>query len=186
MTTALTAMLLAVPAQAAGPGVAPDCRFDGARAYEDFGRIRTFTIDSQLYGCLTDVGRAHRLDTGSAGAHSSATRRAIFGVGDWVGHPTRTASGAFRVRAVNLRSGRTHAVASPRAATALVVNFDGTLAWIAGTTLRTKAYAARARTLGSDGGIDRRFLGLEKDQGCAVTWRVGGEQRSSSIACARP
>ena len=28
--------------------------------------------------------------------------------------------------------------------------------------------------------------GLENDQGCAVTWRVGGEQRSSSIYCSRP
>ena len=184
--TALTAMLLAVPAQAAEPGVAPDCRFDGARAYEDFGRIRTFTVDSRLYGCLTDVGRAYRLDTGRAGAHSSATRRAVFGVGDWVGHPVRDGSGTSRVRAVNLRNGKTHGAATPRAATALVVNFDGTLAWIAGTTLRTKALGARARTLGSDRAIDRRFLGLEKDQGCAVTWKVGATQRSSSIYCAHP
>ena len=55
-----------------------------------------------------------------------------------------------------------------------MVNFDGTLAWIAGAELRTKATGAGARTLGSSDAIDRRFLGLENDRGCAVTWRVGG------------
>ena len=185
MLVALVALLSPTTANAAEPRTAPDCRFEGARAYEDFGRIRVFTADSVLYGCLTDVGRAHRLDTGSIAARSSRTRQALFGVGDWVGFPARDRAGNARVRAVNLRTGRTHAARST-AATALVVNFDGTLAWIAGTTLRTKAVGTSARTLGSDGAIDRRFLGLENDQGCAVTWKVDGVQRSSSIHCSRP
>jgi hypothetical protein len=73
-------------------------------------------------------------------------------------------------------------VASP--VTALVVNIDGTLAWIAGTELRTKAMGQPAELLGSDPAIDRGFLSLENDEGCAVTWLVDGEQRSSSIFCA--
>lgn len=179
---------LAMPAGsgAAESRTAPDCRFDDARAYEDFGRIRVFTSDSQLYGCLTDVGRAYRLDTGTIRTRAAGTRRTIFGVGDWVAFPARDRAGNARVRATNLRTGRSHAVRSGRTATALVVNFDGTLAWIAGTTLRTKAVGARARTLGSDQAIDRRFLGLENDQGCAVTWKVGATQRSSTIYCAHP
>ena len=174
------------PTFAAEPRRAPDCRFDEARDYESFGRIRVFTADGNLYGCLTDVGRAHRLETGTIRARSSATRRAIFGVGDWVGYPARDRSGRVHARAINLRSARTHSATGSAPITALVVNFDGTLAWIAGTELRTKATGAGARTLGSSDAIDRRFLGLENDQGCAVTWRVGGEQRSSSIHCTRP
>ena len=179
---------LALPAAAAAdsPRHAPDCRFDGARGYEDFGRIRVFTMPTGLYGCLTDVGRAHRLDTGTLRARSASARRGVFGIGDWVGFPSRTRSGAVRVRATNLRSGRSHGAAAGGAVTALVVNFDGTLAWIAGTGLRTKAAGAGSRLLASDATIDRRFLGLENDQGCAVTWKAGGAQRSSSIYCSRP
>ncbi len=70
--------------------------------------------------------------------------------------------------------------------TALVVNHDGTLAWIAGTSLRTKTSSGTARLLASDAAIDRSFLGLENDRGCAVTWKLGGEQRSSSIYCSTP
>jgi hypothetical protein len=165
---------------------APDCRFDNARAYEDFGRIRVFSTGSGLYGCLTDVGRAYRLDTGTMRARAASTRETIFGVGDWVAFPARDGSGDARVRATNLRTGRSHAVRTGTAASAIVVNFDGTLAWIAGTSLRTKALGVRGRTLASDGAIDRRFLGLENDQGCAVTWKVSGVQRSSSIHCTRP
>jgi hypothetical protein len=178
--------LLAPAGAGAGPRTAPDCRFDDARAYQDFGRIRVFTAQSGLYGCLTDVGRAHRLNTGTMRARSAPARRAIFGISDWVGFPARTRSGEIRVRATNLRTGRTHAATAADPVTALIVNFDGTLAWIAGTQLRTKAVGERTRALGSDAAIDRRFLGLESDQGCAVTWRVAGEQRSSSIHCTRP
>ena len=188
ITALLMLLALAVPAgaSAAEPRTAPDCRFDSARAYEDFGRIRVFTTDSGLYGCLTDVGRAYRLDTGTMRARTSATRRVVFGVGDWVGFPTRTRSGDVRVRARNLRTGKAHSAPARAAVTALVVNFDGTLAWIAGTELHAKQATGGARTLGADAAIDRRFLGLENDQGCAVTWRAGGEQRSSSIYCAHP
>ena len=188
LSTLLVLLALALQASsgAAEPRTAPDCRFENARAYEDFGRIRVFTADSQLYGCLTDVGRAHRLSTGTLRARSSAARRTVFGVGDWVGFTSRTRSGVIRARATNLRTGATHAASAPAAVTALVVNFDGTLAWISGTRLQTKQVGGRTRTLGSDAAIDRRFLGLENDQGCAVTWKVGGAQRSSSIHCERP
>ena len=180
------ALASAAPAAAAAePGRAPDCRFDGARAYEDFGRIRTFTTDAGLYGCLTDVGRAYRLDTGTMRARSSATRGTLFGAGDWIGFQSRTRSGAARARALNLRTGATHGAASTPV-TALVVNHDGTLAWIAGTSLRTKRAEGGSRLLASDAAIDRRFLGLENDRGCAVTWKLGGEQRSSSVYCSTP
>ncbi len=182
--TALVALV--APTAVAAPGSAPDCRFENARGYEDFGRIRTFTAGGDLYGCLTDVGRAYRLDTGALPARSAATRRALFGFGDWVGHPVRSTSGARRVRATNLRTGARHGAGVSDAVTALVVNADGTLAWIAGTELRTKAAGGRAELLGSDPAIDRGFLGLEKDAGCVVTWRVGGNQRSSSIFCSHP
>ena len=172
-------------ATAAEPRPAPDCRFDGATSYESHGRIRVFTTDVGLFGCLTDVGRAHRLDTGTIRARSAAARRAVFGKGDWVGFPARDRGGKARVRALNLRTGRAHGARSPASATALVVNFDGTLAWIAGDRVMTKAREGSARTLATETALDRRFLGIENDQGCAVTWRVDGEQRSGSVFCRR-
>jgi hypothetical protein len=186
LALAVIAAALSAPTAVAAPDSAPDCRFDNAREYEDFGRIRTFTAGGDLYGCLTDVGRAYRLETGDLPARSAATRRALFGFGDWVGHPVRSASGERRVRATNLRTGARHGAGVSDAVTALVVNVDGTLAWIAGTELRTKAAGGRPEQLGSDPAIDRGFLGLEKDVGCAVTWKVGGEQRSSAIFCSQP
>jgi hypothetical protein len=185
-TAIIAALLLTALPASAEARTAPDCNFQDARAYEQFGRIRVFSTEAGLYGCLTDVGRAYRLDTGSIRARSAAARRTVFGVGDWVGFPARSHDGAGRVRALNLRTGATHTARSAGSVTALVVNFDGTLAWIAGTTLRTKPVGAPARALGSERSIDRGFLGLENDQGCAVTWRVAGEQRSSSIHCRRP
>jgi hypothetical protein len=185
LSAVVAAAVLAPPAGAA-PGTAPDCRFDNARAYEDFGRIRTFTTGSGLYGCLTDVGRAYRLDTGTLHARSAATRRALFGFGDWVAHPVRNAAGERRVRATNLRTGERRAARAAAPVTAVVVNVDGTLAWIAGTELRTKAPGRPSRQLASEAGIDRYFLGLENDVGCAVTWLADGEQRSSSIYCSQP
>jgi len=183
--TALAAALSS-PAAAVEPRNAPDCRFDGARSYESFGSIRTFTTGAGLYGCLTDVGRAYRLDTGTMRARSSATRATLFGAGDWVGFQSRDRSGRTRARALNLRTGLTHAARTSSPVTALVVNHDGTLAWIAGTALRTKTKSGSSRLLASDEAIDRSFLGLENDRGCAVTWRAGGEQRSSSIYCSTP
>jgi hypothetical protein len=185
---ALTAVAatIAAPTAAASPRTAPDCRFDDARSYEDFGRIRTFTTSAGLFGCLTDVGRAYRLDTGALRARSSAARGTLFGAGDWIGFQSRTRKGDARARALNLRTGATHTGAAPAPVTALVVNHDGTLAWIAGTSLRSKATGGRAQLLASDSAIDRRFLGLENDRGCAVTWKLGGEQRSSSIFCSTP
>lgn len=182
LLTAVAAAVAAPFAQAA-PRSAPDCRFEGAREYERFGRIHTFTTDAGLFGCLTDVGRAYALDTGTIRARSAATRQTVFGFRDWVGHPVRTDSGRWRVRAINLRTGERHSVATPAAVTALVVNVDGTLAWIAGTQLRTKAVGEPSERLAADSAIDRGFLGIENDEGCAVTWRVNGEQRSSSIHC---
>jgi hypothetical protein len=187
LISALAALMLLAPAAAsAGPSTAPDCRFENARAYEDFGRIRTFTADGTLYGCLTDVGRAYRLDTGTIRARSSATRRALFGLGDWVAHPVRTATGERRVRATNLRTGERHTASAAAPVTAVVVNVDGTLAWIAGTELRTKAASGASKRLAADSGIDPYYLGLENDVGCAVTWLADGEQRSSSIFCSQP
>jgi hypothetical protein len=186
VTAAAALALVTAPAAVAGPGTAPDCKFDNTREYEDFGRIRTFTTSSGLYGCLTDVGRAYRLDTGTMRARSSATRRALFGFGEWVGHPVRNARGERRVRATNLRTGARHGSAASGAVSALVVNFDGTLAWITGTDLWTKAAGEHREQLGSDTAIDRGFLGLENDTGCAVTWLADGEQRSSSIFCSQP
>jgi len=186
VSAAVALTLLTPTAASAGPDTAPDCRFENARAYEDFGRIRTFTADGTLYGCLTDVGRAYRLDTGALPARSAATRRALFGFGDWVGHPVRTASGKRRVRATNLRTGARHGASVSDAVSALVVNVDGTLAWIAGMELLTKRAGDRSERLASEAGIDRGFLGLENDVGCAVTWRVDGEQRSSGIFCSQP
>jgi hypothetical protein len=185
---AVTALItaLAAPAAAAEPRTASDCRFEGARSYESFGSIRTFTTSSGLYGCLTDVGRAHRLDTGTLSARAGATRATVFGAGDWVGFQSRKRSGRTRARALNLRTGTTHAARTPAPVNALVVNHDGTLAWIAGTSLRTKATGSPASLLASEAEIDRRFLGLENDRGCAVTWKVAGEQRSSSIFCSTP
>jgi hypothetical protein len=182
----IAATVAPAPTASAEPQSAPDCRFESARSYEDFGRIRTFTSGGVLYGCLTDVGRAYRLDTGTIRARSAATQRTLFGVGDWVGFSARSRSGETRVRATNLRSGATHGAPAFAPATALVVNYDGTLAWIAGTELLTKASGTRTLRLASDSAIDRGFLGLENDQGCAVTWRSDGEQRSSSIFCSRP
>jgi hypothetical protein len=185
---ALTAIASAVaaPSAAAAPRTAPDCRFDGARSYEDFGRIRTFTTGSGLFGCLTDVGRAYRLDTGALRARSSAARGTLFGAGDWVGFQSRTHRGAARARALDLRTGTTHAGPASAPVTALVVNHDGTIAWISGTSLRSKASGGHTRLLASERAIDRGFLGIENDRGCAVTWRLGDEQRSSSIFCSTP
>ena len=174
--------LLAPPAGAAEDSAG--CRLENARAYENFGGIRTFTTDAGLYGCLTDIGRAYRLDTGTIRARSSATRRALFGFRDWVAHPVRRRSGEWRVRATNLRTGERHSARAASPVTALVVNIDGTLAWIAGTELRTKAVGQPAKLLGSDPAIEPGFLSLENDEGCAVTWLVDGGQRSSSIFCA--
>ena len=182
----LAALALPAVAPANEPRRAPDCRFDGATSYESHGRARVFSTEAGLFGCLTDVGRAHRLDTGTLGARSAAARRVLFAKGDWVAFPARDRSGQARVRALDLRTGRAHAARSPAAATALVVNFDGTLAWIAGDRVMTKASGGSARTLSTEAGIDRRFLGIENDQGCAVTWSVNGEQRSGSISCRRP
>jgi hypothetical protein len=175
----------AAPAAAASRDRAADCHFDGARNYQRFSRIRVFTIDGRLFGCLTDVGRKHRLDTGKMRGHSSATRKAVFGAGDWIGYPARDRDGRARVRATNLRTGSGHGAAAGATVTALVVNFDGTLAWIAGDQVRAKPAAGSTRSLGSDRAIDRRFLGLELE-GCAVTWMAGGEQRSSGIYCRHP
>lgn len=187
LVSAIATLALLAPAFAHGaPTTAPDCRFDDARAYESFGKIRTFTSGGTLYGCLTDVGRAYKLETGTLRARSSATRRALFGFGDWVAHPVRTASGERRVRATNLRTGERHGARTPAPVTAVVVNRDGTLAWITGTQLLAKAAAGRTERLASDVAIDRSFLGLENDVGCAVTWRAGGDQRSSSIYCSQP
>ena len=187
LLSALAALTLLAPTPAsAGPSTAPDCRFENARAYEDFGRIRTFTAEGVLYGCLTDVGQAYRLDTGTMRARSAAMRRALFGFGDWVAHPIRTAGGERRVRATNLRTGERHSARAAAPVTAVVVNVDGTLAWIAGTELRTKAAGGAAKRLATDAGMDRYFLGLENDVGCAVTWLANGEQRSSSIFCTQP
>jgi hypothetical protein len=182
----LLATVAAAPASAGEPGRAPDCRFDGAREYRTFGAIHVVARHGRLYGCHTDVGRARRLDTGTLRARTAAARRPIFGFGDWVGYAARDNAGRQRVRATNLRTGATPGARSPAAATALVVNVDGTIAWIAGNRLYARARGEHRAVLGADAGIDRRFLGVEKDQGCAVTWRVGGEQRSSSIHCTRP
>ena len=176
-----TALIAATPADARSEA---DCRFDDGRTYERFGGIRTFTADSDLYACLTGVGRTYRLDTGTIRARTAATRRAVFGFGDWLAYPIRNAAGERRLHAINLRSGERQRASVARAVTAVVVNLDGTLAWIAGTELRTKAVGARQKVLGSDFAIDRGFLSLERDEGCAVTWLVAGEQRSSSIPCA--
>ena len=187
LVSTLAALALLAPTTAsAAPSTAPDCRFDDARAYEDFGRIRTFTADGTLYGCLTDVGRAYRLDTGTIRARSAATRRALFGFDDWVAHPVRTASGERRVRATNLRTGERHGARATAPVTAVVVNVDGTLAWIAGTELRTKAAGGASKLLASEPGMNPYFLGLENDVGCAVSWLADGEQRSSSIFCSQP
>ena len=196
MTRARTFLLAAAVAAAAlaggggGAAAAPaeraaDCRFDDARSYGAYSRIRLFTTSAGLFDCLTDVGRAYRLDTGTLRAHATATRRAVFGAGDWVGYPVRDRQGRRRVRTTNLRSGRSHGTDAGAAVPALVVNFDGTLAWIAGERLRTKPAGSAAATLASDAAIDRRFLGIELE-GCAVTWRSAGEQRSSSIHCKSP
>jgi hypothetical protein len=165
-------------------GQAADCRFDGASAYGEFGRIRVFKTGAGLFGCVTDVGRAYRLDTGTLSHRSRSTRSKLFGAGDWIGFPARDRGGRARVLATNLRTGRTHRSAAAAAApTALVVNFDGTLAWISRGELRTKRLGTGTRTLGSN--ADPGFLGLELE-GCAVTWKTGGEQRSSSVYCSRP
>ena len=193
LIAAAAALSLAVPAgaQAAPSGTAPDCRFPQTKAYDQFGRIKLFTAPDgetgrrALYGCLTDVGRARRLT--AFAAHSSRTRPVVFGVGDWIGLSIPSSG---RARAENLRTGRAHSAVAGSVG-ALVVNFDGTLAWIADRgerrEVRTKALReSRSRVLGSGAAIDRGFLGIENDQGCAVTWRLGGEQRSSSIFCSRP
>jgi hypothetical protein len=190
-TAAALALLLPASAAAAPTGTAPDCNFPETTSYGQFGRIKLFTAGTgdagrrALYGCLTDVGRARRLT--AFGARSSRTRPVVFGVGDWVGVSIRSRG---RARAQNLRSGRAHSAAAGSVG-ALVVNFDGTLAWVADRggrrEVRTKAVGdSSSRLLGTGSAIDRGFLGLEKDQGCAVTWRTGGEQRSSSIFCSRP
>jgi hypothetical protein len=111
----------------------------------------------------------------------------VFGVGDWIGLSIPSSG---KARAENLRSGRAHS-ATAGAVGALVVNFDGTLAWVADRggrrELRTKALRdGTSRVLGAGSSIDRGFLGLENDQGCAITWRRDGEQRSSSVFCRRP
>ena len=188
---AATALLLPSSAAAAPTGTAPDCRFPETTSYGQFGRIKLFTAPTAergrraLYGCLTDVGRARRL--GAFAAHSSRTRPVVFGVGDWVG---LSIPATGKARAENLRTGRRHS-ATAGSVGAVVVNSDGTLAWIADRNgrreVRTKALRdTRSRVLGTGAGIDRRFLGLENDQGCAITWRLGGEQRSSSVFCSRP
>jgi hypothetical protein len=181
--SSLAALALLASAPAAAPASSPDCGLKNARSYEDFGAIRTFTTSSGLYGCLTDVGRAYRLDTGTIRARSAATHRALFGFRDWVAHPVRKRSGEWRARATNLRTGERHGAAAMSPVTALVVNIDGTLAWIGGTELRAKAIGRPAELLGSDPAMDPGFLSLENDEGCAVTWRADGEQRSSTIFC---
>jgi hypothetical protein len=182
--TALVAVVIAAIAAPAEARTGPDCPSPDGRAYERFGAIRTFTADSELYGCLTDVGRAYRLDTGTIHVRSDAARRAVAGFGDWVAYPARTAAGKRRLRAINLRTGERHAASLSEAATAVVVNLRGTLAWIAGTELRAKRLGAPQRLLASESTIDRGFLSLERDEGCAVTWLADGEQRSSTIDCA--
>lgn len=186
-----TALTLPAGAAAAPSGTAPDCRFPDTKSYGQFGRIKLFTAPSAdsgkraLYGCLTDVGRPRRLT--ALAARTSSTRPVVFGVGDWVG---LSLPAAGKARAENLRTGRSHS-ATAGTVGALVVNFDGTLAWIADRRgrreVRTKALRdGRSRLLGSGPSIDRGFLGLENDQGCVTSWRMGGEQRSASIFCSRP
>ena len=140
-----------------------------ASTYERFGDVYVFERNAKLFGCATDVGRAYKLTAPSKGVK-------LFGSGDWVAYAARGS-----VRALNVSTGRTHRAAQP--ATAIVVNADGTLAWISGGQLNTKTKSGATRSIGS--GADANFLTLELE-GCAVTWRVNGEQRSSSIACANP
>lgn len=192
LTVAVVAALVLPSGAAAAPsGTAPDCRFPDTTSYGQFGRIKLFTAPTAergrraLYGCLTDVGRARRLT--AFAARSSRTRPVVFGVGDWVGVSIPARGKAL---AENLRTGRTHS-ATAGTVGALVVNFDGTLAWIADRggrrEVRAKAVGdSSSRLLGTGSAIDRGFLGLENDQGCAVTWLLDGEQRSSSIFCSRP
>ena len=192
LATVSAALALPAAAAAAAPsGTAPDCRFPATKPYDQFGRIKLFTARTgdagrrALYGCLTDVGRAQRLT--EFGARSARTRPVVFGVGDWIG---LSVPAKGKARAQNLRSGRTHS-ATAGSVGALVVNFDGTLAWVADRggrrEVRTKSVSDRAsRVLGTGSSIDRGFLGLENDQGCAITWRLDGEPRSSSIFCSRP
>ena len=166
--------LVAAPATAlagtAQPvGSAADCNFKGASTYERFGDIHVFERNAKLFGCATDVGRAYKLTARSK-------RVKVFGSGDWV-----ASAGGGSVRALNLATGRTHRAAG--SASAVVVNADGTLAWISRGKLKTKTKSGAARTIAS--GADARFLTLELE-GCAVTWKVNGEQRSSSIFCANP
>lgn len=175
--------MTAVPGQALAGTATPasqasDCRVDGAKSYDRFGHIQLFTKSADLYGCVTNVGRVYRLNAGNV--NSTRTRRTIFGAGDWIGFPSQ---GGQAVRAINLRTGRTQSTSTPSTPTSLAVNFDGTLAWIAAGKLRAKPLRGSAKVLGT--GADANFLGLELE-GCAVTWKVGGEQRSSSIFCASP
>ena len=174
LTTLITTLLLTLPATAlAGTapsvGSAADCNFDGAKTYQRFGDIHVLKRGSSLLGCTTDVGRGYKLA-------APAKNPKLFGNGDWVGY---TAGG--NVHALNVSTGRTHKAAGT--ASAVVVNFDGTLAWIANGKLRTKTKSGSARTIAS--GADAGFLSLE-DEGCAVTWKLNGVQRSSGIACANP
>jgi hypothetical protein len=173
-TVLVAAFAIASPAQAgtATPvGQAADCRFDDATTVERFGGIRVLRTDAGIVGCRTDVGRGYKLSPG----RSAST---LFGSGDWIALPR-----AGKLRAVNLRTGRTHSASAAGSVTALVVNFDGTLAWVADGDLRTKARRGSAKRIAT--GADANFLGLELE-GCAVTWKAGGAQRSSGIFCANP
>ena len=173
-TTIFIALALTIPS-AALAGTAPsvgraaDCNFDGAKTYERFGDIHIVRRGSTLLGCTTDVGRGYKLAAPAGTAD-------LFGNGDWVGYTARG-----NVHALNVSTGRTHKTAG--SASAVVVNFDGTLAWIADGKLRTKTKSGSARTIAS--GADARFLSLE-DEGCAVTWKANGAVRSSGIYCANP
>lgn len=174
LLSSLVASTQAVAGTATPGGRAADCRFADSKSYGEFGAIQLFTTQSGLYGCVTDVGTAYRLD-----ARTTKSSRTVFGKGDWIALPTRDGN----VRAVNLKTGRSHRTRARATVTALVVNFDGTVSWIAAGVLRTKAVKSGVRRLGT--GADREFLGLELD-GCAVTWKVDGAQRSSSVHCRAP
>jgi hypothetical protein len=177
--SAVLALALPAVAVAAPSGTAPDCRFPDTRSYAQFGRIALFTAPEAeggrraLYGCHTDVGRARRLT--AFAARASRARPVVFGIGDWVGLSVPSDG---KVRAQNLRTGRTHS-ATAGTVGALAVNFDGTLAWVADRggrrEVRTKALRdGRSRVLGSGDAIYRSFLALQNDFGCAITWRVAG------------
>jgi hypothetical protein len=147
---------------------------------------------TQLDACLLGIGKRYSVGLRPADVRRGLSSR-VFADGAWFAYARRRDDGRAIVEALNLRRGARHAAGATAASeasrkiTALVVNRDGALAWIAVgpsdrqvTTQAGPGSSPLVLDRGSD--IDAHFLSLEDDR-CTIAWRRPVGQRTARIHC---